>query len=261
MARAAKRDKFHTEAQDVYELLEEVVDTHHEDLGNTVFLVLFKHGGWQSKGKHLFGKVQVLNDAFRRTMKKDAIMYLNADMWKQLSDPQRKGLLDHLLYGLDTATDRHDNVKEAADGRPLLTTRPHDFEGFVDVVKRHGPIMEDIKRLARALTETNQMTIDDVKPDQEPPKELREGIQGTINPDGTVVVEQADENQMAIDEVMQGVVDEQPSNVTNIGTKRQTKKEKEEAARLATEKESEETMPFADPQPTGTYDDSDDLPL
>lgn len=200
----AKKEKFHSTApQDVVDLLQEVIDEFHDDLGETNFLVLFKHGGWKSKGKTMLGKMQVLNDAFRRTMQKDVILYLNADMWAVLSKPQKKYVLDHQLYTLDLKYNRHDDVLEAADGRPMLTTVPHDIEGFVDVVKRHGIIMEDVKRLAKAMTESTQITLEDAlkfEPnenaaaefrDKVQQEEQREGIAYTIEA-GAVVVQSKD---------------------------------------------------------------------
>lgn len=186
----AKKEKFHSTAPlEVQELLDDVIDAFHDDLAESNFLVLFKHGGWQSKGKTVLGKVQVLSDAFRRTMNKDAIIYLNADMWALLSATQKKYVLDHQLYTLNLVYDRHDNVKEAADGRALLTTVPHDIEGFVDVVKRHGIIMEDVKRLARAMTETNQITLEDAlkfEQNENAAEEFRNKIEQSEQKEGIV---------------------------------------------------------------------------
>ncbi|MFC5528406.1 putative metallopeptidase [Cohnella yongneupensis] len=208
-----KVEKFHSEAkEEVYELLDSVIENHHSDLGDTAFLILMKHGGWKSKGKPVLGKVQILNDAFRRSMKRDAIIYLNSDVWLSLSKPQRVYLLDHLMYSLDVATDRHSDVKTAADGRPLLTTSPHDFEGYADVVKRHGPIMQDIKRLLSGLRETNQLTIEEVAAGAEQPAvPPHEGITGTIDPDGTIQVD--DKNQVTIE---QAAAEAQPDTLPVI---------------------------------------------
>lgn len=199
---AAKKEKFHSEVpQEVYDMLETVVEAHHDDLMDTEFLVLFKHGGWKSRGKTVFGKVQVLNDAFRRTMRKDVIIYLNADMWALLSKPQKNYVIDHQLYTLDLKYDRHDNVLEAPDGRPLLSTVPPDIEAYTDVVKRHGIVMEDVKRLAKAMTEMNQVTLEEVlkfEPNDNAAADFRnivkeaeqhEGITYTLDGSGNIEVE------------------------------------------------------------------------
>ncbi|MGG4218858.1 putative metallopeptidase [Paenibacillus jamilae] len=202
----AKAQKFHSEAsKETYELLEDMIEKHHDRLEDTSFLILFKHGGWKTKGKTVFSKFKVLADDLRRTLNKDAILYLNADMWLALSDPQKRYILDDALYTITPKYDKHDCVVEAADGRPLLTTLPPDIEGFTEVIKRHGAITEDVKRLARALTETNQLTIEDVaaaaeqKPEDKP-TEPREGVKGYIHPDGTIDINDPNQAKLPIDD-------------------------------------------------------------
>ncbi|MEF3312562.1 putative metallopeptidase [Paenibacillus sp. GYB004] len=162
MARAPKKEKFFSHApEEVVALLDEVVEANHNHLKDTEFLVLMRHGGWQSKGKHVFVKSKVIGADMRLTLAKDAAIHLNADMWAAMSKPQRKYIIDHALYALDTATTKDGDVKTAADGRPVLTTATYDIEAYVDVVKRHGIIMEDVKRLAKAMTEGKQLTLDE----------------------------------------------------------------------------------------------------
>ncbi|WP_339200352.1 putative metallopeptidase [Paenibacillus sp. FSL P2-0322] len=202
----AKAQKFHSEApRETYELLEDMIDKHHDSLSGSDFLILFKHGGWFSKGKTLFGKFKVLADDLRSTMKRDAILYLNADMWNRMAEPQRRYVLDHALFTLDLKYDRHGKTKMAADGRPLLTTLPPDIEGFTEVIKRHGAITEDVKRLAKALTETNQLTIEDIAKEEEEkpqdkPAEPREGVKGYIHPDGTIDINDPNQAKLPIDD-------------------------------------------------------------
>lgn len=191
--------KFHSEAEKaVYELLSKVINKHHRDLEDTEFIIMFKHGGWQSKGKTEFAKCKVLADDLRRAMSKDALMHINCDMWRKMSEPQRIYVLDHALHGLELKYDKHDNIKLAADGRPLLGTTAVDFQGYVNVVRRHGALADDIKRLALALTETNQLTFDDVK--EEPPVPPREGLTVVVGADG-VVEGIEDKNQLTIEEI------------------------------------------------------------
>lgn len=164
MAREATANKkFHSEADDsTHEFLATVINKYHKRLSSNRFLILFKHGGWMSKGRDIFGKPKVLADDLRRLLKKDAILYLNNDYWDIFSNAQKEYVIDQALYMLDVKRDNDGVVKEAADGRPLLGTVPPDIEGFADVIRRHGVIMEDVKRLAKALTETNQLSFEDI---------------------------------------------------------------------------------------------------
>ncbi|MGM0882534.1 MAG: putative metallopeptidase [Bacillota bacterium] len=198
----AKAEKFHSEGTaSEYNMLSNMISAHHKDFKDTEILILMKHGGWKSKGKTVFAKFKVLGDDLRSTWDKDAILYLNADMWNRTSEPQKKYILDHALFSLDLKQDKHGSVLEAMDGRPLLKSIPPDIEAYVEVIRRHGTITEDVKRLARALTETNQLTFEEVAAateEEAPPAPPREGIRGTVNPDGTVNV--YDKNQLTLEE-------------------------------------------------------------
>ncbi len=201
-------EKFHSEAQqEVYDLLEKLVDDQRSDLEDVRFTILMKHGGWKSKGKIVFGKVKPLPDDMRFSMKKDALIYLNADQWKVMSDKQKLYVLESTLHALVPKYDKHGDMKTGNDGFPALTTIPYDIEAFADVIRRHGTVMEEVQRLAKALTETNQMTIDDVaeQDEQEALPESREGIKGQINKDGTVNVdtEEDDPNQTKIEDYIE----------------------------------------------------------
>ncbi|MBY3623795.1 hypothetical protein HGO21_30225 [Acinetobacter sp. CUI P1] len=201
----AKAEKFHTEAIDeTYEMLADMIQKHHHYFGDTEVLILMKHGGWKSKGKTVFGKFKVLGDDLRSTWDKDAILYLNAEMWNKMSEPQQRYVLDHALFTLDLKADKNGNTLEAADGRPLLKTVPPDIEAFVEVIKRHGPTTEDVKRLGLAIKEVNmdQLTIEDVIAKQQggdQSKQPGNGVKVTHNPDGTVEVE--DKNQLTIEQL------------------------------------------------------------
>ncbi|WP_211746364.1 putative metallopeptidase [Paenibacillus sp. Marseille-Q4541] len=212
----AKADKFHTEAiEETYDLLRNMIEEHHDHFEDTEILILMKHGGWKSKGKTVFGKFKVLGDDLRSTWGKDAILYLNAEIWNRTSEPQRRFILDNALYSLDLKTNKHGDTLEAADGRPLLKTIPPDIEAYVEVIKRHGTVTEDVKRLALAIKEVNvvQLTIEDAgrSQEQQPQQEPREGKRGNINLDGTVEVED-DPNQVKLEEAIEAAAKNDPTS-------------------------------------------------
>jgi len=198
-------DKFITDAPSaVNELLENIISKNHSHLADNEFLVIMKHGGWKSKGKTKFSGVSVLNDAIRMSMDKDAILYLNADMWNQMTEPQKRYVIDHALCTLDVKTDKHDDVLEAPDGRPLLKTLPPDIEAFFSVITRHGAVSGDVKRLALAIKEVNveQITLElaaEEQAKQEAQQEPREGIKGMINPDGTIDINDPNQAKLPIE--------------------------------------------------------------
>lgn len=209
-AAAPKPPKFHSEApEEVYDFLEEVIGKLHNDLGDSEPFILFKHNGWKSKGKEVFAKIKILGEDVRTAMGKDYILFLNKEFWEKMSEPQRRYVIDHHLSTIDVTTDKQGDTKTARDGRPKLKSLPYDIEAFAGVIKRHGPIMEDVKRLALSLKETNQLTIEDAAAaTEERPPEPHKGIKGTIALDGTVDVQRSpdepedDENQVKLEEAM-----------------------------------------------------------
>lgn len=198
MPKKATTEKFHSEAEaDVYELLHDVIEKHHDHHEDPHFLILFKHGGWKSKGRPVFAKFKVLGDDLRRTLKKDAILYLNCDAWRKMTEPQQRYFLDEALYGLEFKSNAQGEILYHADGRPLLKTVPPDVEAYIDVIRRHGPIAESVKTLLRGLKDVSQMSIEDVQP--EPQAQPREGVKVTVD-SGGVVTEVEDKNQMTLEQ-------------------------------------------------------------
>ncbi|MGO4375286.1 putative metallopeptidase [Paenibacillus sp. MCAF20] len=175
-----------------------MIEKHHDHFEEPQFLILFKHGGFTSKGRTLFAKFKVLADDMRRTLRKDAVLYLNCDAWRKMAEPQKLYFLDEALFGLDFKTNAKGDTLIHADGRPLLKTVPPDVEAYIDVIKRHGPIAADVKRLLLGLKEVGQMTIEDIK--EEPPAQPHEGVRVTVGQDGVVESVDDDKNQLTLEE-------------------------------------------------------------
>ncbi|WP_433581543.1 putative metallopeptidase [Paenibacillus amylolyticus] len=193
-------DKFFTEATlETNELLKDMIQKHHPHLRDNEFLIMMKHGGWKSKGKTKFSGMSVLNEAIRMITENDAILYLNADMWNQMAEPQKRYVLDNALFGLDVKKDKNKDVLEADDGRPLLKTLPPDIEAFYAVISRHGAVSEDVKRLALAIKEVNveQLTIEMAAEEQAKQEKEQQEQQGPkTDADGNILI--TDPNQAKI---------------------------------------------------------------
>ncbi|QJC52725.1 hypothetical protein HGI30_14925 [Paenibacillus albicereus] len=163
MARAPKKEKYLSDApQEVYGLLHELIEKHHDDLGDSHIIIKMRHGGWKAKGKMVFGKFAIFNELYRQETKKDAALILNADAWAVMKPNQKRYILDHQLYSLEVSTNKDGDIKEAADGRPILKSIPPDIEAFNNVIRRHGIAMDEIKSFSKALDEAGQLTIEDV---------------------------------------------------------------------------------------------------
>jgi len=69
----------------------------------------------------------------------DALITLDALHWDTLDEPARIALLDHELTHLTVAKDKEGFPKSDDAGRPVLSTRLHDWQlgGFREVASRH----------------------------------------------------------------------------------------------------------------------------
>jgi len=138
---------------DVIEMLDAVMREHHGDLaeeGVTVSL-LFAHAAVSQDGEiqgpalklrgwPALAVVGVVSYKDRVEGRSDARILLDGDRWPDLSDRQRRALLDHELEHLTLVRREDGKVRYDAAGRPRLKMRPHDYElgGFWAVVDRHG---------------------------------------------------------------------------------------------------------------------------
>lgn len=95
-------------------------------------------------------------------MDHDAQIELDGPVWKTLSQPCKKALLDHELTHLVVKRDRKtEKIKLDDLNRPVLATRPDDWSstGFLDVVARHGQASleyQAIQRLHEAVQQAAQ---------------------------------------------------------------------------------------------------------
>lgn len=70
----------------------------------------------------------------------DAEISLDGDWWKDATDEERAGLLDHELHHIELKHDKAGNIQFDDLGRPKLRMRKHDYEfgWFKVIASRHG---------------------------------------------------------------------------------------------------------------------------
>lgn len=71
------------------------------------------------------------------------VITITAIAWDRLNDAQKRALVDHEL--MHCATEFDD------DGELKLSIRAHDFEGFNEEIRRHGPWRENAQMMAAAM--------------------------------------------------------------------------------------------------------------
>lgn len=150
----------------------------HEHLRQARILYLFRRGAWTSKGKTVYGKAKKVTGelafvaqqllarqigeqiekgeppAFTgssRPLQYDFVLEINRETWPNLTDLQRKAIIDHELCHclIDTK------------GKTSITG--HDVEDFGSVIRRYGLYMQDLKAFGKAVRQApDQMTLDDL---------------------------------------------------------------------------------------------------
>lgn len=76
-------------------------------------------------------------------------------VWHHLDDDRRRALVDHEL--MHCRTDRNEDT-----GEPILKIRPHDFEEFAAILRRHGLWTAAAESAAGEVAEQLALAIDDI---------------------------------------------------------------------------------------------------
>jgi len=113
---------------------------------------LYRTGTWTSKGKAVLGKTHKASDRDRHLHGYDFVVVINATAWQNLTERQKRALIDHELSHCEPEV----NAAGEVTGWTVVT---HDLEEFAGVVRRHGLWYEDVKAFAGALEEAQQLQL------------------------------------------------------------------------------------------------------
>jgi hypothetical protein len=138
----------------VYALLDELVSAHHHDLRDARIALAWCLS-WKPDvdGRVVLGKCKKASDLDRELATFDFVILLRRSFWRndQVTDHQRRALLDHELHH---AAVKHDATGEPVydeRGRLVYRVRKHEVEEFTAIVERYGMWTADLERLAIAL--------------------------------------------------------------------------------------------------------------
>jgi hypothetical protein len=140
-------------AEGVGELAKDLITNYHTHLAGVRIAYLYKNKQMKKGGRIIFAtaekcstKVKALctasgGEAF------DFAIIINHQEWVNLTDMQRKAVLDHELL--------HCTVEEdEKTGETKYGIVPHDIEDFSAILQRYGPeIFEDLKRFCNLAKE------------------------------------------------------------------------------------------------------------
>lgn len=138
----------------MYLLLAELVAKHHDHLREArIALAWAKSWKPDVDGRLVLGKCKKASDLDRELAAFDFIILLNKGFWLdfEVSDAQRRALLDHELCHAERAYDQLGEPIIDERGRHVYRIRKHDIEEFAAIVERHGCYKRDLEVFADSL--------------------------------------------------------------------------------------------------------------
>lgn len=148
------RDEPGSIGRQAYEMLRELVRRYRDDLADAR-IALAWCTSWKpdADGKVTIGKCRKASDLDRELMEFDFIILLSKAFWLdlQVTDEQRRALLDHELMHAAVKIGENGEPEEDAKGRIVYRVRKHDIEEFTDTIRRHGIYRGDLDSFAAAL--------------------------------------------------------------------------------------------------------------
>lgn len=144
-----------SEASDsVLVVARELIDEFHQHLREATIAFIYRNEAAISKGRKVYAQVQKVPDRWKVLLddEYDILIWISKEDWDARTSSWREALIDHELS--------HCTVGENG-----FTTTGHDFEGFKDVVERHGlwnydllTVGEQIRQLKLPLGDTVSMS-------------------------------------------------------------------------------------------------------
>lgn len=151
------------EGQPMYQLLNELVAAHHEDLVEAR-IALAWCTSWKADvdGIVTLGKCRKASDLDRELSEWDFIILLSREFWRDqmVTDVQRRALLDHELCHAAMSLDEQGEPKVDERGRVVYRVRKHDLEEFTAIAERYGCWKRDLETFNRAINRARQKAED-----------------------------------------------------------------------------------------------------
>ena len=143
-----KRLNDQEEVNVVYQLMDELNRAYHPELVEAKIALAWLYDVKPDRDGHMtLGWARKESDLHRQLHGYDIIIGLNYDWWhdNQVSDSQRKALLDHELCHVKPVVDDDGSVRLDDLGNTVWYIRKHDLEEFGEVVRRHGMYKQNLE--------------------------------------------------------------------------------------------------------------------
>lgn len=157
-------------APEVATIAKELIDavSEHEPLTNVRIEYLFLDKAPKSKGRLIWGRARRVGglgsvlanlNHYAEQHCQDPmplfVVEISEDIWQGLNAERRTALVDHEL--MHCRVELNDDLDEY-----VLSTRPHDFEEFASIIRRHGMWTTSSEGMGAAVMEQLALAIDSV---------------------------------------------------------------------------------------------------
>jgi hypothetical protein len=116
---------------------------------------LFVNKEINSKGKKVAGLVKKVPKEYQAISDGvEIVMVISYPIFNNLSEQVKYYVVDHELYHVFTS----DNEKTGEEKIELLA---HDFEDFIEIIDRYGPVSKEIKQLQLILARKSKDATED----------------------------------------------------------------------------------------------------
>jgi hypothetical protein len=138
----------------LYAVLADLVEQYHEEIRHAR-IALAWNLAWKPDvdGRVTLGKCKKASDLDRELAAYDFVIILRREFMEDpnVSDDQRRALIDHELCHASVKLDDEGEPVEDERGRVVYRIRKHDLEEFSEIAQRYGCYKRDLEDFAKAL--------------------------------------------------------------------------------------------------------------
>lgn len=129
--------KVYEHAESVEAIAKRLLPNYHPELATAEIQYVFVDKASMKSGRPVLGKVRKLSGAIEFLLDKHFLVEIPLDKWNDLTEEQRRALVDHLL-------ERCTGEEDESSGEIKWKMREPDVQEFTSILKRHGAWHNDL---------------------------------------------------------------------------------------------------------------------
>lgn len=123
--------KTYSKSDTIAAIANSLIPSHHPELATARIDYLFMSSTPKKGGRELFGKASKVSGKWEFLVELDFLIEVSEPAWAELSEDQRRALVDHLLEGCTGEEDE-------SSGEMKWGIREPDVQEFSTILQRHG---------------------------------------------------------------------------------------------------------------------------